>query len=111
MRVCLAGSGGEPNERAKSGGLGYVWCKNQLHQTGSTIKALERELADLHNQNEVSRAHIAQLSSTKALQDRFDTNFIKLVKITDDRIVMVHGAGGNRAANELRAVSNERARK
>jgi hypothetical protein len=92
-------------------GVGYVWCKNQLHTTGSSIKSLEHELIDLRNKNEVSRAHIAQLSSTKALQDRFDTGFIKLMKITDDRIVTVHSQAGGKAGNELRAVSNERARK
>jgi hypothetical protein len=92
-------------------GLGYVWCKNQLHTTGSDIKSLERELSDLRNKNEVSRAHIAQLSSTKALQDRLDAGFIKLTKITDDRIVMVHPQAGGQPANELRAVSNERPRK
>ena len=94
-----------------SAGVGYVWCKNQLHTTGSRIKSLERELIDLRNKNEVSRAHIAQLSSTKALQDRFDTGFIKLSKITDDRIVMVRPQSGAQSANELRAVSNEKARK
>jgi len=92
-------------------GLGYVWCKNQLHTTGSAIKNLEHELGELRNKNEVSRAHISQLSSTKALQDRFDTGFIKLTKITDDRIVMVHAQAGSQPGNELRAVSNERVRK
>jgi len=48
---------------------------------------------------------------TKALQDRFDTGFIKLAKITDDRIVMVHNQAGSKPGNELRAVSNERVRK
>ena len=94
-----------------SAGVGYVWCKNQLHTTGANIKSLERELVDLRNKNEVSRAHIAQLSSTKALQDRFDTGFIKLTKITDDRIVAVRSQAGSNPANELRAVSNERSRK
>lgn len=92
-------------------GVGYVWCKNQLHTTGANIKSLERELIDLRNKNEVSRAHIAQLSSTKALQDRFDTGFIKLMKITDDRIVAIRGQAVSNPANELRAVSNERSRK
>jgi hypothetical protein len=92
-------------------GLGYVWCKNQLHTTGTSIKNLEHELTDLRNKNEVSRAHIAQLSSTKALQDRYDTGFIKLQKITDDRIVAIHNQGSSKPGNELRAVSNERVRK
>lgn len=92
-------------------GIGYVWCKNQLHTTGATIKSLERELIDLRNKNEVSRAHIAQLSSTKALQDRFDTGFIKLTKITDDRIVSVRSQAVGGAESEIRAVSNQGTRK
>ena len=92
------------------GGLAFVWCKNDLHLSGSRIKDLERELADLRNKNEVSRAHIAQLSSTRALQDRFDTGFIKLTKITDDRIVAIHNKG-DKAENELRAVANEKGRR
>lgn len=91
------------------GGLGFVWCKNDLHRTGGRIKDLERELLDLRNKNEVARAHIAQLSSTKALQDRFDTGFIKLIKIADDRIVHVPVKASERT--ELRAVSNEGVRK
>lgn len=91
-------------------GLGYVWCKNQLHTTGASIKNLEHDLTELHNKNEVARAHIAQLSSTKALQDRFDTGFIKLTKISGDRIVTVRSQPGQ-PGNELRAVSNERSRK
>jgi hypothetical protein len=93
------------------GGLGYVWCKNQLHTTGSKIKALEREYADLRNKNEVARANIAQLSSTKALQDRFDTGFIKLTKITDDRLIAISNRAAGADANELRAIVNERPRK
>lgn len=92
---------------ACAAGLGYVYCKNQLHTTGRQIKALERELADLRNRNEVSRTHIAQLSSTRALQERFDSGFIKLTRITDDKIVMVSGQAGERAGNELRPVSNK----
>jgi hypothetical protein len=90
------------------GGLGYVWCKNQLHTTGGRMKQLERELTELRNKNESARAHIAQLSSTRALQERFDSGFIKLAKITDDRIVSIRSAGSARPENEFRAVSNMR---
>ena len=93
------------------GGLSFVWCKNDLHRSGALIKDLERELTELRDKNEVSRAHIAQLSSTKALQDRFDTGFIKLSKITDDRIVVIHNKAADAPGNELRAVSNGRVRK
>jgi len=96
---------------ACAGGLSFVWCKNDLHRSGDRIKELEHELTGLRDKNEVSRAHIAQLSSTKALQDRFDTGFIKLAKITDDRIVVIRNRAADALGNELRAVSNERSRK
>ncbi|HSI16079.1 MAG TPA: hypothetical protein VK961_28780 [Chthoniobacter sp.] len=96
---------------ACGGGLAYVWCKNQLYTTGSEIKALERELVDLKNKNEVAQSKIAQLSSTAKLQERYDTNFIKLVPITNDRINVLSNTSAApvaSAAGELRPVSNER---
>ena len=90
------------------GGLGYVWCKNQLYSTGTEIHALERELAELKNKNEVSLSKIAQLSSTAKLQERYDTGFIKLVPITNDHIVMVGNTQAKTGIGELRPVSNER---
>jgi hypothetical protein len=88
-------------------GLFYVYCKNQLHITGTKIKLLERELEALIKQDEVVRAKIASLSSHAALQRRLDDGFIKLVPITDDRLVRVE-ASPIRAPSELRSVVNER---
>jgi hypothetical protein len=93
---------------ALGGGLGYVWCKNQLYTTGTEIRALERELAELKNKNEVALSKIAQLSSTAKLQERYDSGFIKLVPITNDRIVVMSNTAPKQGAGELRAVSNER---
>jgi len=92
------------------GGLSYVWCKNQLYTTGTEIRGLERELAELHNKNEVSLSKIAQLSSTSKLQERYNTGFIKLVPITNDHIATVSNVAPKlpAAAGELRPVSNER---
>ena len=90
------------------GGLGYVWCKNQLYTTGTEIKTLERELAELKNKNEVSLSKIAQLSSTSKLQERYDTGFIKLVPITNDHIVVMSNALPAAKAGELRPAANER---
>lgn len=94
---------------ALAGGLGYVWCKNQLYTTGTEIRALERELAELKNKNEVTLSKIAQLSSTAKLQERFDSGFIKLVPITNDKIAVLSNAEPKPAVGELRAVSNGRA--
>jgi hypothetical protein len=90
------------------GGLSYVWYKNQLYTTGTEIKTLERELAELKNKNEVARTKIAQLSSTAVLQDRYNTGFIKLVPITNDHITVLSNTTAAPKAGELRAVSNER---
>jgi hypothetical protein len=86
-------------------GLFYVHCKNQLHITGGQIRLLERDLAALITQDEVVRAKIASLSSHAALQRRLDEGFIKLVPISDDRLVRVE-ASSPRPANELRPVVN-----
>ncbi|HEX8311189.1 MAG TPA: hypothetical protein VF614_07735 [Chthoniobacteraceae bacterium] len=87
-------------------GLGYVYCKNQLHSTGQKIKGLERELSELVTQNEVVRSKIASLSSRAALQRRVSEGFIKLVPI--ERIVQLNAPGTQSLPSEIRAVSNQR---
>lgn len=93
------------------GGLTYVYYMNMRLTRGREIKDLERELADLKTKNEALRPHIAELSSRTALQRRLNEGFVKMVPITQDRIIQVafskQPAGGGSAADELRAVSNE----
>jgi hypothetical protein len=91
-------------------GLGYVYCKNQLHTTGAQIKKLESELSELRNRNESARTNIAHLSSTKTLQDRFDSGFITLTPITDDKVVTVRNQISERGGRELQPASNPVAR-
>jgi hypothetical protein len=93
---------------ALAGGLGYVWCKNQLYTTGTEIRALERELAELKNKNEVSLSKIAQLSSTSKLQERYDNGFVKLVPITNEHIAVLSNSQPKPAAPAvgLRPVAN-----
>jgi hypothetical protein len=92
---------------ALGGGLSYVWCKNQLYTTGTEIRALEREIAELRNKNEVTRSKIAQLSSTAKLNERFASGFIDLVPITNDVIVVLNETS-KAPVSELRPASNER---
>lgn len=92
-------------------GLSYVYFKNQQHTTGTEIKNLERQLAELTMQNDIVRAKISQLSSRAALQKRIADGFIRMTPITDDRIVRLNTAPPSRStaaadANELRAISN-----
>jgi cell division protein FtsB len=84
-------------------GLSFVYVKNQLHASGSELKMLERELAEITTQNEVLKARIASLSSRATLQRRLDEGFIKLIPISGDRIVRVGTAPARIAALELRS--------
>jgi hypothetical protein len=88
-------------------GLYYVHCKNELHMSGATIKRLERERDRLRLQDEEVLASIALHSSYPTLKRLLEERYIKLVPITDDRIVRVD-APSAAAENELRGVSNER---
>ena len=91
-------------------GLGYVYCKNQLHRAGEETRKLEKDLHDLKMATEVAKSKIAMLSSHEELKRKLDSNFIKLVPITDDRIVRVTGAAPARPVGEdnLRTVTSER---
>jgi len=89
-------------------GLGYVWYKNQLYVTGAKIKKLEVELAQLRSRNEVARVNIAKNISTRKLQERYDSGFIKLIPITNDHVVTVTQTPQALGRDELRPVSNER---
>ncbi|MHA3773506.1 hypothetical protein ACXR0O_18385 [Verrucomicrobiota bacterium sgz303538] len=90
-------------------GLYYVYCKNQLHTRGSQIKILEKELAELQNQNEVVQARIAMLSSPNALKTRReqDKSFLAdYTEITRDRLVLMSDRVVPNSTSELRAVAN-----
>ena len=92
-------------------GLGYVWCKNQIYVTGSEIKKLEVELAQLKRKNEVAQVSITKNSSTLKLRERFDSGFTGLIPITPPRIVVVSGtpdAPGATGHTDLRPVSNQK---
>jgi hypothetical protein len=73
-------------------GLGYVAMKSQLHASGTEIKQLEKEIGELQTQNQVVKAHIADLSSTDTLRKRFNgdkTHLNGLVEIPQDKLVFV----------------------
>lgn len=86
-------------------GLSYVYLSNQMHTCGNEISKLERELNDLKVLNEEAQTKIAQLSSRTVLQRRLNDGFIKMIAITDDRIVRINAAS-HASGNEIRAVAN-----
>jgi hypothetical protein len=87
-------------------GLGYVWCKNRLHETGRQIELVERELRDLRNRNVGLQTKIASLSSTDALNRRYEDGSIKLVPIRPDRIVVLNSKPLSGRESELQKVAN-----
>lgn len=90
------------------GGMTWVYFKNQLHTRGREINELEKTLASLNTQNEALRPKIAALSSRSALQRRLQEGFVKMVPITQDRIVQVNFSRPSlTGGDELRTVSNE----
>lgn len=88
-------------------GIYYVYCKNQLQFTGTTIKRLERERDEISTQREFLRGRIASLSSRPHLERLRADGFFTLVPITDDRIVRV-GVNVTPREDNLRAVANDR---
>jgi hypothetical protein len=92
------------------GCLTCVYYMNLRLTRGHEIKDLERELADLKTRNDALRPHLAELSSRTALQRRLNEGFVKMVPITQDRIVQVafkQSPVEGSATDEIRAVSNE----
>ena len=87
-------------------GLSYVYFKNQQHTTGSEIKALERQLADLTTQNDMVRTRISKLSSRAYLQRRIAEGFVHMTPITDDRIVRIAAEPAQPPVAEVRSVAN-----
>ena len=87
-------------------GLSYVHFKNQQHTTGSEIKALERQLADLTTQNDMVRTRISKLSSRAYLQRRVAEGFVHMTPITDERIVRIATDAPQSSVAEVRSVAN-----
>lgn len=87
-------------------GLSYVYLSNQMHTRENEIGKLEKELGELKVLNEEAQGRIAQLSSRTVLQRRLNEGFIKMIPITDDRIVRIN-VPAHAAGDEIRAVANQ----
>jgi hypothetical protein len=68
-------------------GLGYVYLTLQLYHLGERRKAVENELASLRTQNDVASVQIAALTSRSALQRRLKEGYLKMVPISENKIV------------------------
>ena len=68
-------------------GLAYVYLTLQLYHLGDRRKALENELAYLRTQNDTASAQIATLTSRSALQRRVKEGYLKMIPVSESRIV------------------------
>src|SRR5213596_3575483 len=68
-------------------GLGYVYLTLQLYHLGDRRKAAENELATLRTQNDIATAQIAALTSRSALQRRLKEGYLKMIPVSDSKIV------------------------
>ena len=68
-------------------GLAYVYLTLQLYHLGERRKAMENELASLRTQNDIAAAQIAALASRSALQRRLKEGYLKMVPVSESKIV------------------------
>ena len=68
-------------------GLSYVYLTLQLYHLGERRKAVENELVSLRTQNDIASAQIAALTSRSALQRRLKEGYLKMIPISDSKIV------------------------
>src|SRR5213076_2334489 len=68
-------------------GLAYVYLTLQLYHLGERRKAVENELASLRTQNDIAAGQIAALTSRSALQRRLKEGYLKMIPVSDSKIV------------------------
>ena len=68
-------------------GLAYVYLTLQLYHLGERRKAVETELADLYKKNDAAAANIALRTSRSALQRRLKDGYLKMIPVSDSKIV------------------------
>ena len=68
-------------------GLAYVYLTLQLYHLGERRKAMENELAALRTQNDIAAAQIAALSSRSALQRRLKEGYLRMIPVSESKIV------------------------
>src|SRR5438477_12865414 len=68
-------------------GLAYVYLTLQLYHLGERRKAVENELASLRTQNDVAAGQIAALTSRSALHGRLKEGYLKMIPVSESRIV------------------------
>jgi len=68
-------------------GLAYVFLTLQLYHLGDRRKAVEDELASLRTKNYDAAGQIQALTSRTALQRRLKEGYLKMIPVSDSKIV------------------------
>ena len=68
-------------------GLAYVYLTLQLYHLGERRKAMETELDSLRTKNDVAAGQIAALTSRTALQRRLKEGYLKMIPVSESKIV------------------------
>ncbi len=87
-------------------GLTYVYLTLQLYHLGERRKAVENELASLRTQNDVAAAQIAALTSRSALQRRVKEGYLKMIPVSESKIVRLTMPAQSSDEETIQPVSN-----
>jgi hypothetical protein len=87
-------------------GLTYVYLTLQLYHLGERRKAVENELASLRTQNDVAAAQIAALTSRSALQRRVKEGYLKMIPVSESKIVRLTMPAQSTDEDRIQPVSN-----
>ena len=87
-------------------GLAYVYLTLQLYYLGERRKAMETEFARLRTQNEFAAGQIAALTSRTALQRRLKEGYLKMIPVSESKIVRLTIPAQSTDENAVQPVVN-----
>src|SRR5262245_45713592 len=87
-------------------GLAYVYLTLQLYHLGERRKAVENELASLRTQNDIAAGQVAALTSRTALQRRLKEGYLKMVPVSESKIVRLTIPARSTDAEAIQPVVN-----
>lgn len=87
-------------------GLAYVYLTLQLYHLGERRKAVENQLASLRIQNDTAAGQIAALTSRSALQRRLKEGYLKMIPVSESKIVRLTIPAQSTDENAVQPVVN-----
>jgi hypothetical protein len=87
-------------------GLAYVYLTLQLYHLGERRKTVENELAALRTQNDIAAGQIAALTSRSALQRRLKEGYLKMIPVSESKIVRLTIPERSADEDTIRPVAN-----